>query len=170
MERLDEIASRLKEDGEDTTALEAKINEIKAKLASPDSRRVEELFGPNADVVTVLGGTKAVAWMVPTVAQELRMMGHEKVFEGLAKQAHMKTTIIYRKEAKDRLDGLKASVPELAGADLVQDDQIAGQYNSPVVIVLGSNFATPNLISIYGRVMKPAVNFENLGKRVKSFS
>lgn len=156
-------------------ASEVKLNtsispELRAKLASPDSRRVEELYGPNADVVTVLGGTKAVAWMVPTVAEELRMMGHEKVFEGLAKQAHTKTTIIYRKEAKDRLDGLKASVPELAGADFVQDDQIAGQYNSPVVVVLGSNFATPNLISIYGRVMKPTVNFENLGKRVTSFN
>ncbi len=144
--------------------------ELTAKLASPESRRVEELYGPDADVVTVLSGTKGVAWMVPTVAQELRMMGHEKVFEGAAKQVHQKTTVIYRKEAKERCDAILKSVPELAGADVVQNDQVAGQYNSPVVVVLGSNFATPNLVSIYGRVMKPAVDFTNMGKRVKSFS
>jgi polyisoprenyl-teichoic acid--peptidoglycan teichoic acid transferase len=144
--------------------------ELTAKLASPESRRVEELYGPNADVVTVLSGTKGVAWMVPTVAQELRMMGHEKVFEGSAKQVHQKTTVIYRKEAKENCEKILGSVPELAGADVVQNDEVAGQYNSPVVVVLGSNFATPNLVSIYGRVMKPAVDFVNMGKRVKSFS
>jgi len=52
----------------------------------------------------------------------------------------------------------------------VQNDQVAVQYNSPVVVVLGSGFATPSLLSIYGRAIKPAVQLDNLGKPVKSFS
>lgn len=143
--------------------------ELSAKLASPNSRRIEEVYGPDADVATVLSGTRGVAWMVPTVAQQLRMMGREKVFEGAARQVHQKTTIIYRKEAKERSAEIRDSVPEFADAVMVQDDEIAGEYNSPVVIVLGGGFTTPNLISIYGRVMKPAVEFKSLGSSVKSF-
>lgn len=143
---------------------------LRARLQSPESRRVEELYGPDADVITVLAGSKGVAWMVPTIAEELRLMGHEKVFEGQARQVHQKTTVIYRKEAKERCSALVKSVPEFEGADVVLDDEIAGQYNSPIVVVLGSSFTTPNLISIYGRVMKPAVDVERLGRPVKSFS
>ena len=144
--------------------------ELTAKLQAPDSRRIEEVYGPNADVITVLGGTKSVAWMVPTLAEELRLIGHEKVFEGQAKKVSQRTTLIYRKEAKDNYENIMRSVPELADADVVLNDEIPTMYNSPVVIVIGTNFATPNLMSIYGRVMRPAVNVENLGKRVKSFS
>jgi len=145
-------------------------DELKAKLNSPDSRRVEELYGPNADVITVLAGTKGVSYAVPTVAQELRVLGHQKVFEGTAKQVHERTTIIYRKEAKASCAAIVKSVPEFANADVVLDDQIAGQYNSPVVVVLGGNFTTPSLVSIYGRVIEPAVNVRNFGKKLKSFS
>ncbi len=145
-------------------------DELRAKLQSPESRRVEELYGPDADVITVLAGSRGVAWMVPTVAEELRLLGHEKVFEGQAKQVHEKTTIIYRKEAKHRCGTIINSVPEFAGATVVENDGVAGQYNSPVVVVLGSDFTTPNLISIYGRVLRPAVDVQRLGPRVKSFS
>lgn len=142
---------------------------LMARIQSPESRRVEELYGPDADVITVLSGARSVAWMVPTVAEELRLLGHEKVFEGQATQVHNRTTLIYRKEARKRCAAILKSVPEFAGADLVQDDEIAGRYNSPVVVVLGSGFTTPNLISIYGRVMKPAVDFKRLGRCVESF-
>ena len=133
--------------------------------------RVEELYGPNADVITVLGGARKSTWAVPVVAEELRLLGHEKVFEGgLSKQVHARTTLYYRGEAKKASENLKKSVPELADADEVQNDQVATQYNSPVVVVLGPNFATPNILSIYGRTIKPAVQLENLGKPVKSFT
>ena len=132
--------------------------------------RVEELYGPNADVITVLGGARMSAWAVPVIAEELRLLGHEKVFEGgLSKQVHARTTVYYRAEAKKASENLKKSVPEFADADEVQNDQVAVQYNSPVVVVLGSGFATPSLLSIYGRAIKPAVQLDNLGKPVKSF-
>jgi len=118
----------------------------------------------------VLAGSRSVAWMVPTVAQQLRLMGHERVFEGQAKQVHNRTTIIYRKEAKENSENVKNSVPEFADADVIENDDIASDYNSPVVVVLGTGFATPNLVSIYGRLMKPTLDFENMGERVKSFS
>jgi LCP family protein required for cell wall assembly len=144
--------------------------ELMARLQAPDTRRVEELYEPNADVVTVLAGSRSVAWTVPTVAQQLRLLGHEKVFEGQAQQVHNRTTIIYRKEAKKNCEEVKNSVPEFANADVIENDDIAGGYNSPVVVVLGAGFATPNLVSIYGRLMKPTLDFQNLGRRVKSFS
>lgn len=133
--------------------------------------RVEELYGPNADVITVLGGARKSTWAVPVVAEELRLMGHEKVLEGgLSKQVHARTTVYFRGEAKKACENLKKSVPELADADEVQNDQVATQYNSPVVVVLGPNFATPNIVSIYGRTITPAVQLDNLGRPVKSFT
>jgi hypothetical protein len=131
---------------------------------------VEELFGPSSDVVTVLAGIKQVAPLATTVADELRLMGHEKVFQGVAKQAHQQTMLIYRKEAKDRMETIRKSVPELTNVQVVENEEIPAQYNSPVVVVLGSDFSTPNIISIYGRMLGPAVNVDTLGKRVKSFS
>jgi LCP family protein required for cell wall assembly len=133
--------------------------------------RVAELNGPNADVITVLGGAKKSTWAMPVVAEELRLLGHEEVLEGgLSKQVQARTTIYYRGEAKSACENLKKSVPELANADEVQNDQVAIQYNSPVVVVLGPDFATPNILCIYGRTIKPAVQLDNLGKPVKSFS
>jgi len=105
------------------------------------------------------------------VAEELRLLGHEKVFEGgLSKQVHARTTMYYRGEAKKAIENLKNSVPELANADVVQNDEVATQYNSPVVVVLGPDFATPNILTIYGRTLRPAVQLENLGRIVKSFT
>ena len=141
------------------------------RFQSGSQSRVEELYGPNADVLTVLGGARKSTWAVPVVAEELRLLGHEKVFEGgLSKQVHARTTLYYRGEAKKAIENLKNSVPELANADVVQNDEVATQYNSPVVVVLGPDFATPNILSIYGRTLRPAVQLENLGRIVKSFT
>jgi len=141
-----------------------------AKLQSPDTNRVEQLNAPNADVISVLSGWKTSTWAVPTVAQELRLMGHEKVFEGTAKQPLAKTTIYYRKEAKDIFDNVKKSVPEFANADVMQNEEIPAAYNSPVVVVLGQGFSTPSMLTIYGRIARPAFNFENMGLKVNSFT
>jgi polyisoprenyl-teichoic acid--peptidoglycan teichoic acid transferase len=144
--------------------------ELSAKLASPESTRVEELNSPNSDVITVVAGTRGMVGAVPIVAEELRLLGHEKVFEAMANQVHMKTLILYRPEAKERFQAIKSSIPELAQAGVVEDATVPTQYNSPVVVVLGSDFATPSLTAIYGRMIQPAINVESFGKRVKSFS
>ena len=144
--------------------------ELSARLQSPESTRVEELNSPNSDVITVVAGTKALLPAVPIVAEELRLLGHEKVFEGLASQVHMKTLILYRPEAKERFEGIKSSIPELAGAGVVEDETVPSQYNSPVVLVLGNDFVTPSMLAIYGRMLKPAIDVDSFGKRVKSFS
>jgi len=143
---------------------------MQAKLSLGQTRRVEELNAPNADVISVLSGAKTVSAAVPTVAQELRLMGHTKVYEGASKQPLDVTTIYYRHEAKDNGELVKKSVPEFANAQLVQNDQIPSAYNSPVVVVLGTGFATPAIVSIYGRIAAPAVNIDNLGKKVSSFT
>jgi hypothetical protein len=38
------------------------------------------------------------------------------------------------------------------------------------VVILGSNFTTPNMLAIYGRVMTPAVDISNFGKPAKPFN
>ena len=124
----------------------------------------------SSEVISVLSGAKTSAWAVPTVAQELRLMGHDKVFEGSSKQPLAKTTIYYRHEAKDIFDNVKKSVPEFANADVVQNEEIPAAYNSPVVVVLGQGFTTPGIVSIYGRIARPAFNFNNLGRKVNSFT
>gem|GEM_PF-281491 len=154
--------------------LEVKANtlispELKAKLQAPVTRRVEELNGPDADAISVLSGWKTSTWAVPTVAQELRLFGHDKVFEGQSKQPLARTTVYFRHEAKEACKKIKESVPELGNADVVLNDQIPVQYNSPVVIVLGQDFKTSNLVSIYGRICQPAFNFQNLGRKVVFF-
>jgi len=141
-----------------------------ANLQSPETNRVEQLNAPNSDVISVLSGMKTSAWAVPTVAQELRLMGHGKVFEGSSKQPLAKTTIYYRREAKDIFDNVRKSVPEFANADVVQNEEIPAAYNSPVVVVLGQGFTTPSIVSIYGRIARPAFNFDNLGRKVNSFT
>ncbi len=143
--------------------------DLKAKLESP-TQRVEELNAPNADVITVLAGSKGVASAVPTVAQELTFMGHEKVYQGQSKEIYGNTVIIYRKEARDNLKSITKAIPEFANAQVVQDQQIPGKYNSPIVVILGSNFTTPNMLAIYGRVMTPAVDISNFGKPAKPFN
>ena len=144
--------------------------ELLAELKSPVSQRVEELNAPNADVIAVLAGSKSAGSKVSTVAQELRFMGHQKVLEGQTKEAYPNTVLIYRKEAQANLESIKASVPEFASAQVIEDAQTAGKYNSPVVVVLGADFNTPDLLSIYGRAMAPAVSIDGMGRQVKSFN
>jgi len=36
--------------------------------------------------------------------------------------------------------------------------------------VLGQGFDTPNMVSIYGRICRPAFDFKDLGRKVDSFS
>jgi hypothetical protein len=60
-------------------------------------------------------------------------------------------------------------MPELAAAQVVQNQQVPTTYNSPIVIILGSNFASPPLIATYGRLMIPAVDFPNMGQMFTSF-
>ena len=52
---------------------------------------------------------------------------------------------------------------------MVESSQVPTSYDSPVVIVLGSKFTTPSLVSIYGRICEPAFNFQNLGTVVNGF-
>lgn len=162
MPLLAEMTTEIKQNNWISPALEA-------ELQSTASQRAEELNAPNADVITILAGSKNAASAVPTVAQELRLMGHEKVFEGQSKQVYQKTTLTYRQEATANLQGIRKSIPEFANADEAENQQIPEQYNSPIVVFLGSDFTTPSLLSIYGRVITPAVNINNLGVRVKAF-
>jgi LCP family protein required for cell wall assembly len=142
----------------------------KLQTESADQGQVEQLYEPNADVIRVLAGGKAGGGAVAIVAQELRLLGHATVTEGLAKQPTAVTVLYHRKEAKSAAETIKKSIPELAGASLEFNDQVTAQYNSPVVMVLGTDFATPSLVSTYGRLLQPAVNLDNLGKRGKSFT
>ena len=147
--------------------------ELMAEMESNDvgdRGRIEETVGPNADVITVLSGGRSSVAAVPVVAEELRLFGHQKVFEGQSKRTHQNTTLYYRNEAKEACEGIKQSIPELADAQMVMDDSVAIEYNLPVVLVLGSQFATPPLYSIYGRVMKPAFQVDSLGEKVGSFN
>jgi len=140
-----------------------------AKISAGETNRVEQLNPPNADVISVLAGSKASAWAVPTVAQELRLMGHQRIYEGASKEPYAKTTVYFRKEAKDNCAAMLKAVPELAGADVAQNDTLTAQVNSPIVVVLGDHFSTPNLTALYGRICQPAFNFENLGAKPTSF-
>lgn len=164
-----EIA-RLAVDVQTNTEVSAELLAEMQANETGERERVEEAFGPNADVITVLSGGNSSIAAVPIVAEELRLFGHEKVFEGKSKRNHQDTTVYYRQEAKEAGETIKNSIPELAGSQMVMDDSVAVQYNSPVVIVLGSNFATPTLFSIYGRVMEPAFQLEGLGEKFGSFA
>ncbi|MBN1290133.1 MAG: LCP family protein [Actinobacteria bacterium] len=146
--------------------LMVKINN--ASILDPNNERVQTLNAPDADVITVLGTGKSTTAAVPTVAAQLRLLGHTEVHEGKANSPHGTTTIYFRGEAKDMAADLKNSIPEFKNADLVQDHEVAVDYNSPIVVVLGTAFQAPPLVSIYGRVMIPSVDFENLGKKVNS--
>lgn len=97
-------------------------------------------------------------------------MGHQKVYEGSTKEPLARTTIYYRREAKENCGAMLQAVPEFEGADVVQNDEIPSRYNSPVVVVLGQGFDTPNMVSIYGRICRPAFDFKDLGRKVDSFS
>jgi len=142
--------------------------DLEAKLQSNNSRAAV-LNAPNADVITVLGTSKNTTPAVPVVTEELRLMGHQQVTPGMTNVPVPRTTVYFRAEAKDNGAGMLKSVPELAGANVVQNDQLAVQYNSPIVVVLGPEFVTPGLTSIYGRIAAPALNVE-LGAKQSTFN
>lgn len=165
----------------DMPKIAALMSEVKQKtevspelLASLQSKtgqsQVEQLYDPTADVVRVLSGGRSTNAAAAIVAQQLRLLGHQTVTEGQAKELLPNSAMYHRREAKEACEQIKKTIPELAGADVFFSDQVTGQYNSPVVIVLGSNFATPNLVATYGRLLQPAVNLENLGRKGKSFT
>ena len=131
--------------------------------------RAQVLNAPNADVITVLGGSSTSAPAVSTVTQELTLMGHQQVLPGKATQTSPQTIVYYRSEAQANARAILKAMPELASAQIIQNQQIPTSYNSPVVIVLGSNFATPPLIATYGRLMIPAVDFPNMGQTFTAF-
>lgn len=144
--------------------------DLLAKLQMPSSSsRAVVLNAPNADVISVLSGSSSSAWAVPIVARELTLMGHEQVSQGHTKQPLARTTVYYRPEALTNCKAVINSVPELSGADVVESEQIPASYNSPVVIVLGSEFTTPGLVSIYGRICNPVFDLQSLGTVVNAF-
>jgi hypothetical protein len=143
--------------------------DLLAKLQTPSSSPAAVLNSPNADVISVLSGSSSSAWAVPTVARELTLMGHKQVIQGHTRQPQSRTTIYYRREALANCQAVIKSIPELSSADVVESTQIPVSYNSPVVVVLGSKFTTPSLLSIYGRICKPAFDFQNLGTVVNAY-
>lgn len=132
--------------------------------------QVEQLYDPNADVIKVLSSGRSGGTAVAIVGQQLKLLGHETVTEGQAKEPLPNSAMYHRREAREACEEIKKTIPELAGADVFFSDQVTAQYNSPVVIVLGTNFATPSLVATYGRLLQPAVNVENLGKKGRSFT
>ena len=143
--------------------------DLLAKLQVPSSSPAALLNAPNADVISVLSGSSSSAWAIPIVARELTLMGHKQVSQRHTKQPLARTTVYYRHEALANCQAVVKSIPELAGADVVESSQVPTSYDSPVVIVLGSKFTTPSLVSIYGRICEPAFNFQNLGTVVNGF-
>jgi hypothetical protein len=141
--------------------------DLVAKFQTPNHGRAAVLNPPNADVITVLnGGTAAPA--AATVTQELTMMGHQQVIPGKG-PASPQTIVYYRIEAAANAQKILKAMPELAAAQVVQNQQVPTTYNSPIVIVLGGNFASPPLIATYGRLMIPALDFPNLGETFTAF-
>ena len=143
--------------------------ELSAKLQSDSSARAEVLNAPDSDVITVVSGTEASASEVPMLASELTLMGHKGVYQGRIKEPLAQTTIYYRKEAKNHFDAMMASIPELSGAAVLENEQVTTSYNSPIVVVLGRGFVTPPIVSIYGRIATPVFNFEGFGIRRLAF-
>lgn len=140
------------------------------KMKNDGVSRAQMLNAPDADAISVLSGTSSSAWAVPTVAQELKLMGHTKVYQGQTKHELAQTTIYYRREARLNARAIIKAIPELKNANLFESSDVTTQYNTPVVIVLGSKFKTPNLVALYGRICAPAFDFDNLGTKVTSFT
>ncbi|MBM3957736.1 MAG: hypothetical protein FJ313_06750, partial [Gemmatimonadetes bacterium] len=166
-------------DMEKVAALMAEVNqntqvspELLASLQSENGQQsqVERLYQPTADVIKVLGSGRSSGAVTSIVSQQLRLLGHETVTEGQAKEPLPNTAMYHRREAKKACEEIKKAIPELAGADVFFSDQVTGQYNSPVVIVLGTSFTTPVLVATYGRLLQPALNVESLGKKSKPFT
>jgi polyisoprenyl-teichoic acid--peptidoglycan teichoic acid transferase len=145
-------------------------DDLVAKLKGDGESRASILNAPNADVISVLSGSSSSAWAVPTVAKELKMLGHQQVNQGQTKSPLASTTIYYRREAEANAKAIVKYIPELSKANMFVDNNVPEAYNSPVVIVLGSKFTTPGTLALYGRISKPAFDFEDLGMKVKAFN
>lgn len=145
--------------------------ELLASLQSVNGQgQVEQLYNPTADVIRVLGSGRSSAGVTSIVSQQLRLLGHETVTEGQAKEPLTNSAMYHRREAKEACEEIKKTIPELAGADVFFSDEVTSQHNSPVVIVLGTNFTTPGLVATYGRLLQPAIDLESLGKKGRSFT
>jgi len=142
--------------------------DLVARFQTPAHTRAAVLNAPYADVITVLSSAGASAPAAATVTQELTLMGHQQVVPGKA-PASPQTIVYFRSEAQANAAAILKAMPELAAAQVVQNQQVPTTYNSPIVIILGSNFATPPLIATYGRLMIPAVDFPNMGQMFTSF-
>ena len=142
--------------------------DLLTKLQMPSSSRAAVLNGPTADVISVLSGSSSLAWAVPIVARELTLMGHKQVSQGHTKQPLARTTVYYRSGALANCQAVIKSVPELSDADVIESAQITAAHNSSVVVVLGSRFTTPSLVSMYGRICKPVFNVQSLGTVVNA--
>ncbi len=163
----------------DTTKLAELISEVKKntqvsekilasiKASSGGSTVVEELYSPTADVIKVLGSGRNSIYAVSIIAEKLRLLGHEKVFEGIARYPVNTTTIYHRKEAKRASLGIKSSLPDLSGAELVLSDELTSANNSPIVVVLRQGFVPENLVSFYGRLSAPALKIGRLSEKNK---
>lgn len=160
MEKLAELVEEVKKNTEVSDTLLASI-----KASSLGSTVVEELYSPTADVIKVLGSGKNSGFAVSIVAEKLRLLGHEKVSEGFAKYPVTSTTIYHRREAKRAGEGVKSSLPELTGAELVLSDEITSEHNSPIVVVLRQGFVPENLVSFYGRLSRPALEIGEISKK-----
>jgi hypothetical protein len=138
------------------------------EIQPKDSYRVEATNPPDADVIGVMSSFNS-SEVLQIIVEELTLMGHKQVLQKIAKDIQNETTIYYRSEAKENCQNIVKLVPEFAGARMIQDKEVTVQHNSPIVIVLGKDFTTPSLTAIYGRICQPAFDFDNLGKKVRTF-
>jgi len=96
------------------------------------------------------------------------MMGHQQVISGKA-PASPQTIVYFRSEAQANAAKILKAMPELASAQVVQNQQVPTTYNSPIVVILGTGFASPPLVATYGRIMVPALDFPNMGETFTAF-
>jgi hypothetical protein len=103
------------------------------------------------------------------ISEELSLVGHKTVTTGLFKQGVPRTVIYHRMEAKEASEAIKKQLPELANAQVVENNTYTSQYNAPMVIMLQDGFQAGSLKSVYGRLLQPALNTDSLGEHFKSF-
>jgi polyisoprenyl-teichoic acid--peptidoglycan teichoic acid transferase len=161
--RISEMAAQVKAHNWITDALVA-------RLKGDGESRAGMFVAPDADVISVLSGSSSAASAVPTVAKELKLLGHVVVNQGTTKEPLARTTVYYRAESEANARKIVKYIPELAKADFIESKEIPVARNSTVVIVLGSKFTTPGLVSLYGRISKPGLDINTFGEKVHSFN
>ncbi len=130
---------------------------------------VQEEVDPTADVVSVLTGGDGEPQSASTLAEELKLMGHKTVRQDASPDSPEETVIYYRPEARSNCDRLLSQIPELKQIRLQENDQLTDKYNAPIVVALGSEFVTPPLVAVYGRLSEPAVDRQDLGRAIRYF-